>query len=114
MLPSLRILTTVFRDFSRENWWVYIVFIVSFVIIAWTGRGNSPLIMGLFLLQFAGDLAVMVMMQENALGNYQTAFVYQTIETLFFVTVVLIGWYVDSTWQYVAMQVFFTLANVKS
>jgi hypothetical protein len=49
------------KDFSRNNWWIYILFIICLFFIWKTKSGNIFEVTIIFFLHFSADLAIMLM-----------------------------------------------------
>lgn len=60
-----------FKDFSRQNWWIYLLLTGALIIVWYTGKGDMVEIVGLFLANILGNLFIMAM-QDNYTSKKNT------------------------------------------
>ena len=113
-MPFFLLFRAAFLDFSRKNSWVFVVLALLVGLVALIGRGNTVVILTVFILQCIADVFVMVMSHELAVGDTRTALMCQLATVGIFFGLTVYGVVVDHAWQYAFMQVFFTTSAAKA
>ena len=102
------------KNFSRENWWIYLLLIIALVIVYLTWKWNLLEIIVLFLLNFLWNLFVMAAMWNYQAKNNKIGSVYHLSCTLTF-TVISVYWalFLDQ-FQYILWQITYLVAAIKA
>lgn len=100
------------HEFSRKNWWVYILFLVAFGVVLITERGNPWEVAIVFMCHLLGDLFVMLMVYENAHQKYKEAAWFQLLCTLIFSGLGLYAGLTTGAWQYFLPQLVFSWGSL--
>ena len=102
------------KNFSRENWWIYLLLIISSIIIYFTWKWNLIEILFLFSLNFLWNLFVMVAMWNYQAKNNKVGSFYHLACTVTF-TLMSLYWalFLDQ-FQYILWQITYLIAAIKA
>lgn len=103
-----------FKNFSKENWWVYLLLAITLWIVISTWRGSLIEIILLFLWNFLANLFIMVAMWNYSKKNNLSWAYYHALWTLTFVMLGVYGWLFQEQYQYILWQIAYTLAAIKA
>lgn len=101
-------------DFSKENWWVYIIFLITLGIVFYTETGKLLEIILTFCFVFLANLSMMIMQDYYTLGKNRLGSIFQSMGFLFFTGVSLYGWLINGEAQYLIFQICYFLAAAKT
>ena len=102
------------KKFSKENWWVYILFFITLWIVAYTWNWNIIEIFLLFLANFLGNLCIMSMQSNYTEKNNRLWAIFQVAGTVVFLSL-WVYWliFLDQK-QYILWQIAYTLSAIKA
>lgn len=102
------------KNFSRSNWWVYVLLAIALVIVYITWRWNMLEIFILFLANFLWNLFIMVMQANYTAKNNKIWAIYHVSATSVF-TIISIYWLIVlEQSQYIIWQLTYILAALKA
>lgn len=101
-------------NFSKKNWFVYIIFVILLIIARYTDSDNLGRVILVILIHFVADIFIMIMFSAYARREYQTATFFQIISTLLFLTLKIYTGLIDGEWVYLVADIVFILAAIKS
>ncbi|MDD3145257.1 MAG: hypothetical protein PHV23_04065 [Candidatus Gracilibacteria bacterium] len=102
------------KNFSKGNWWIYVLLIIALIIVYITGKGNLLEIIILFLANFLGNLFIMVMQANYTAKNNKIGAIYQISSvTVFTILSVYSAIKLDQS-QYIIWQLCYILAALKA
>ena len=81
------------KNFSKGNWWIYLLLAIALTIVYITWKGNLIEIIILFLANFLWNLFIMVMQANYTAKNNKVWAIYHASATLVF-TLISIYWLV--------------------
>lgn len=102
------------KNFSRENWWVYCLLILTLWVVIYTNTGNPISITLLFFTNFMGNLFIMTAMNSYSQKNNKTGVLYHVIATLIFTALGIYGFIFQDQFQYIFWQIAYLLAALKA
>jgi hypothetical protein len=110
----MNLLLKEFKKFSRENWWVYLLFIWALIVVAYTWNWNLVEIILLFIANFFANICVMVMQDSFSEKNPKLWTLYQVLGTIIFL--ILGVYWLFYLWQsqYILWQIAYILSAVKT
>ncbi len=110
----MNILLNELKAFSKENWWIFLLLIISLVTVYITWNWNIIEISLLFLANFLWNLFIMVMQNNYTNGNNRLWSINQITSNLIF-TFISLYWliYLGQS-QYLVWQIAYILASVKN
>lgn len=103
-----------FHQFSRENWWIYIIFTIAFLIIIYTGKGNLYEIIGIFLLNILWNVYMLLMQDSFKDEKFRTGAIFLLIWNVLYWILALYSFFVNNEPQYLLWQIGFQLAGIKT
>ena len=105
------------KQFIKNNWWIFIIFLVCLFFIWKTNYWNIYEVIILFIIQFAGDLCVMIMWDYYSKINWKNKkqdlkhikyWLYaQSISFIIFCFIGLYAWFYREIWSYLLPQLLF-------
>jgi len=102
------------KNFSKGNWWIYLLLAIALTIVYITWKGNLIEIIILFLANFLWNLFIMVMQANYTAKNNKVWAIYHASATLVF-TLISIYWLVVlNQSQYIIWQLTYILAAAKA
>jgi hypothetical protein len=110
----MNLLLKEFKKFSRENWWVYLLFIWALIVVAYTWNWNLVEIILLFIANFFANICVMAMQDSFSEKNPKLWTLYQVLGTIIFL--ILGVYWLFYLWQsqYILWQIAYILSAVKT
>lgn len=102
------------KNFSRSNWWIYALLIISLFIVYITWKGNMIEIIILFLANFLWNLFIMVMQANYTSKNNKIWAIYHVSATSIFTTISIYWLLVLDQSQYIIWQLTYILAALKA
>lgn len=102
------------KSFSKDNWWIYIIFAFCLLFIYFTETWNILEITIIVWLHFLGDIFMMMMWDYYATKEYIKWNLYQLF-WFFTIWSIAVYWaFAFWEWQYILIQVLFAYAAIKS
>lgn len=102
------------KNFSKWNWWIYVLLIIALIIVYITGKWNLLEIIILFLANFLWNLFIMVMQANYTAKNNKIGAIYQISSvTVFTILSVYSAIKLDQS-QYIIWQLCYILAALKA
>ncbi len=101
-------------NFSKNNWWVYIVLIICLGVVYKTGKWDLVEIIILFLANFLGNLFIMIMQDFYTAGKNKKWAINQLVSVSIFTTLSIYGLFSKWQFQYIIWQLMYLLATVKT
>jgi hypothetical protein len=95
------------KDFSRNNWWIYILFIICLFLIWKTKSGNIFEVTIIFFLHFSADLAIMLMQNYFLQKDYRKWLYAQTYSFIIFTIIWIYAGIYFWKWEYLLPQLLF-------
>ncbi|RKW23306.1 hypothetical protein D8B46_03590 [Candidatus Gracilibacteria bacterium] len=102
------------KNFSKQNWWIYLLLMISIVIVYVTGKGNIAEILILFIANFLGNLFIMVMQSNYTSGDSKIGAIYHLSSTLIFTLISIYGLIYLGKYQYIIWQICYLIASIKA
>lgn len=102
------------KQFSKNNWWVYLVFCTAVFIIFKTHRGDPFGISLVFFFHFLADIFVMMMLGEYAKGSHARGTWCQIFSYIIFLSLKIHSGFAHGHWQYLGADPIYFLAALKS
>jgi len=103
-----------FHQFSRENWWVYVVLVVCLILIYLTNSGSIIEIFLVFVVYVAADLCMMNMITLMEQKNYKVGSLFQLLGNVIFTFLFVYHFFHSGQLQYLLWSVGFILGAVKN
>ena len=102
------------KNFSRENWWIYLILMIALIIVYITWKGNLIEIILLFLANFLWNLFIMTMQWNYTNKNNKIWAIYHVSSVTIF-TLISIYWLIIlEQYQYIIWQISYILAATKA
>lgn len=101
------------KSFFKTNWWIFVIFILSLIIIYKTNSGNIYEIITVFVLHFSWDLAVMMMFYYFSIKNNKYWVWFQIVQFTVFTLLWIYAWISFGKWHYLLPQIVFILPSIK-
>lgn len=101
------------KSFSKNNWWIYIIFILCIAIIGYTNTGNIFEITIVFFLHFLWDLFVMMMVYYFSTNELKKWLFFQCLQFLVFWLVGIYAGITSGKWHYLISHLWFLLPPIK-
>ncbi|MFA5917331.1 MAG: hypothetical protein WC850_03815 [Candidatus Gracilibacteria bacterium] len=101
-------------NFSKNNWWVYIILIICLGVVYKTGKGDLVEIIILFLANFLGNLFIMIMQDFYTDGKNKKGAINQLISVSIFTTLSIYGLFSKGQFQYIIWELMYILATLKT
>jgi hypothetical protein len=103
-----------FKVFSRENWWIYLIFLVSFSIILYTWKGNLYEVIGIFFLNVLGNIYMLLMQDSFKDSRFKTGVVFLFLWNILYFLLAIYSYFINWELQYLLWQIWFQLAWIKT
>ena len=110
----MNILIKEIKKFSKENWWVYIIFFIALTIIFITEKWNIFEVILVFVCHFLGDLLMMMMWHYYSVKDYKKGAISQAIWNIIFLIIGLYAIFSSGEWQYFLPTFAFIMWAVKT
>ena len=72
------------KKFSKQNWWIYILFFLALVVVIYTWKWNIIEIILLFIANFFANICIMAMQNSFSNKNPKIGTLYQVLWTFIF------------------------------
>lgn len=102
------------KNFSRENWWVYLLFILLIIFVIFMDLWSLLEITLVFLANFIANIGIMVMQSNYTANNNKLWSIYHIWATLIFLLISLYWFYIHDQSQYIIWQLTYSLAAIKA
>ncbi|MDD3793238.1 MAG: hypothetical protein PHI37_00295 [Candidatus Gracilibacteria bacterium] len=102
------------KNFSRSNWWIYLLLAIALIIVYITGKGNMLEIIILFLANFLGNLFIMVMQANYTSKNNKIGAIYHISSVSVFTILSFYSAIKLEQSQYIIWQICYILAALKA
>jgi hypothetical protein len=102
------------KKFSKNNWWVFILFIIALSTVYITGKWNLTEIMVLFIVNFFWHLFGMIMQWNYTNRKNKVGAIYHISATIVFSSISLYGMIFLHQFQYILWQVPYIWAAIKA
>ncbi len=102
------------KNFSRSNWWVYIIYCLLLVAILFIEKDKLPSVFFITTLHFVADMFIMMMFSAYAHGKNRQGTYYQVISMLVFMSLKIYTGLRDHSWHYLAADPVYILAAIKN
>lgn len=109
----MNILLNELKNFSKENWWIFILLTISLIIVYITWNWNIIEIFLLFFANFIWNLFIMVMQKNYTENNNKTWSRYQLTSLIIFWSISIYWFIYLSQSQYLVWQIAYILAWIK-
>lgn len=109
----LQNLLTQFKVFSRENWWIYFLLIISIWVVFFTGKWNIYEVLLILFINILGNLCVLMMQNAYKDGKYMTWAYFLLFGNIFYFCIALYSALFNSEYQYLLWQLWFQLSWIK-
>ncbi len=101
------------KIFSKQNWWIYIIFIICLFIIYKTNSWSLLEVGLVFMFHFLWDMFVMMMWDYYAKKEDKKALYSQIWSFLIFGFIWIYAWIIDWKWSYLIPQLLFFWPIIK-
>lgn len=101
------------KKFSKENWWIYIIFIICLFIIYKTGSWNLLEVSLVFIFHFIWDIFVMMMWDYYSKKEDEKAIKAQIWSFTIFWLIWIYAWITSWKWSYLVPQILFFWPIIK-
>lgn len=101
------------RNFSKDNWWVYIILIICLWIVYKTGKGDLTEIIILFIANFLWNLFIMIMQDFYTAEKNKKWAINQLVSVSIFTSLAIYGLFSKWQFQYIIWQFMYILAAAK-
>lgn len=102
------------KKFSRDNWWIYIIFLICISIIYYTNTWNIFEITIIFFLHFLWDIFMMMMWDYYAQNEKKKWWIYQIFSMLVFTIISIYAFIFNWKLNYIISQILFWLSSFKA
>lgn len=102
------------KNFSKQNWWVYLLLAIALVIVYITWKWNLTEIIVLFLANFLWNLFIMVMQKNYSSGDNKIWAIYHLSSTVTFTLISLYWLFYLNQYQYIIWQFCYLIAAIKA
>ena len=103
-----------FKIFTRENWWIYILLLISVGVVLYTGKGNIYEIIAIFFLNLTGAMCNMLMMSSYKDKKFIEGSIFIVSANVIYTFLSLYAWLHDGDLQYIFWQASFLLTGFKA
>ncbi|MDA7494802.1 hypothetical protein N8455_00510 [Candidatus Gracilibacteria bacterium] len=105
---------TELKNFSRDNWWIYILFIIALSVVYITGKGNIVELIALFFANFVGNLLIMIMQSNYTMKKFKIGALCHISAVTTFTIIAMYGFFMNDQSQYLLWQVTYIGAALKA
>lgn len=110
----MKILLEEFKTFSKNNWWIYIIFLICIYIIWYTNTWNILEVTLIFFAHFLWDLFIMLMASFYSIWEMKKWSLSQMWSYIVFWLLWLYSWLINWKWWYLIPSLSFLFPNLKS
>jgi len=101
------------KQFSKQNWWIYILFIISLFIIYKTNSWSLIEVALVFIFHFFWDIFVMMMWDFYSKKQEKKALYAQIWSFIIFWLIWIYAWITSNKWSYLVPQILFFWPIIK-
>ncbi|MFK7779837.1 MAG: hypothetical protein QM490_01705 [Candidatus Gracilibacteria bacterium] len=112
-MNNFNLLLKEIKLFSKQNWWIYIIFIICLFVIYKTNSGNLLEVSIVFLIHFFGDICVMLMGDFFSKNENKKALLAQIGSFIIFGGIGIYAGITAGKWSYLVPQLLFFWPIVK-
>lgn len=109
----MNILLQEIKNFSRENWWVYLIFFICIWFIYKTGTGNVLEISIVFFFHFLWDIFMMMMGEYYKLWDKKKWSISQWLSVIMFTLIGIYAFIYNGKINYLVSQIMFWFSGLK-
>jgi len=102
------------KKFSKENWWIYLLFIFALVFVVYSWKWNILEIILLFLANFFANISIMAMQSNYTEKNNKIGAIFQVVATFIFIFLWVYGMIYLDRFQYIIWQIAYTISAIKA
>jgi hypothetical protein len=102
------------KKFSRNNWWIYILYFLMLFIIIFTEKQELVPIIMVTSIHFVADIFIMMMFGSYSRSNFAQGTYYQIISLLLFLSLKIYTGLIGDGWHYLMADPVYILAAVKN
>ena len=102
------------KSFSKQNWWIYIVFIICLIVIFITEKGSLLEVTLIFISHFLWDLLMMMMWGYYADKKFKEWAISQALWNIVFLLIWIYAIFKSAEWQYFLPTFAFIMWAVKT
>ncbi|MBD2754312.1 hypothetical protein [Spirosoma validum] len=102
------------KNFSKSNWWIYVIYVLSLTIILFTHTGSITIILVSTLFHFVADIFIMMMFSAYASKKYNKGSHFQVASMLIFLSIKIFTGLNNGGWHYLAADPIYALAAIKN
>jgi hypothetical protein len=102
-----------FKIFSRENWWIYFLLIISIWVVLFTGKWNIYEVLFILFINILGSLCVLMMQNAYKDGKYMTWAYFLLFGNMFYFFIAFYSALFNAEYQYLLWQLWFQLSWLK-
>ena len=110
----MNILLKEIKLFSKQNWWIYIIFIVCLFFIWLTWKWNIIEVILVFIAHFFWDILMMMMWSYYAEKKFNYWAISQALWNIIFLLIGIYAIYKSSEWQYFLPTIAFIMWAIKT
>ena len=101
-----------FIQFSKENWWVYILLCIALGVVVHTGKGNMIEVIGIFFLNITAATCNMLMMSSYKDKKFMEGSIFILSANILYTLISLYALLIDGDMQYIMWQISFLLTGL--
>lgn len=102
------------NNFSKNNWWVYIILIICLWVVYKTGKWDLTEIIILFIANFFWNLFIMIMQDFYTAWKNKKGAINQLVSVTIFTTLAIYWLFSKGQFQYIIWQLMYILAALKT
>ncbi len=102
------------KDFSKENWWIYIFLVITLVLVYVTWKWSISEISIIFLLNFLWNLFIMIMQDYYTVSTFKKWALFHVLSVIIFTSVSLYWFLAHNQYQYLIWQIMYIWAAIKA
>jgi len=110
----MNILIKEIKNFSRQNWWVYIIFLICLLIIWYTEKWSILEVTLVFFAHFLWDLLAMMMWDYYSKKEFKYWAISHISSNIVFMFILLYAVFYSLEWQYFLPNIAFILWWIKT
>lgn len=113
MLNSINLFFEEIKIFSKNNWWIYIIFMLCLAIIYKTNTWNIFEVCIVFMFHFLWDLFVMLMAHYFSIRDNKNWLIFQILNFVIFFSIAIYASITSWKFHYLLYQMAFILPSIK-
>lgn len=110
----MKLLFQELKKFSKNNWWVYIIFLLCLLLIWYTEKGSIIEVTLVFFAHFLWDLFMMMMWDYYAKKHFKNWAISQALWNVIFWSIWIYAIFKSSEWQYFLSTIAFLMWAAKT